>query len=165
MSTICGIDASSSCTGNSATATRLIHVGNVNYTNSASIQGNGIWQYSDTSTSNRPMDYGTILQFSNVDNPIPGTNQHWVTQLWSSTYATLKYRARTNTGSWSNFYTILDSNNYSSFCLPLSGGTMTGSLLSSNWTNKLGSSAGGFHELWLGGATSADMEYNTTNNN
>lgn len=87
---------------------------NRTWTTAADIVGNGLVYYSDQSASGRWADYGSIFQFSNVDNPDPGVSGHWVTQLWSSTSNKLGVRWRTNTGSWSSMQTILTDGNYSS---------------------------------------------------
>ena len=44
-----------------------------------------------------------LLQWSSVDNPTPGTDQHWITQLASATSNRLFYRTRINTGVWSGW--------------------------------------------------------------
>lgn len=68
--------------------------------------------YADTATSGRWTNYGSILQFSNTNNPTPGTVSHWLTQLWSSTVEMLGVRWRTSTGGWTAIKTIAftDSN-------------------------------------------------------
>lgn len=146
----------------SASDVKAIGVGdgsNINWTNAASLQGNRLTGYADTSTSGRWTSYATILQFSNVANPIPGTSQHWLTQIWSGTEEQLGIRWRTNTGAWSSMKTIYHSGNltastiagwgfaYSTALnsyLPLSGGTMTGDITlpseQSNWNFSVGDS-------------------------
>ena len=69
------------------------------------LTGNGIYSWAN-STANRPDDYGAVLQFSNVNNPVPGVAQHWLTQLASSTNNRLYYRTRTNTDNWRGWSTI-----------------------------------------------------------
>lgn len=81
----------------------------------ADLVGNGIVEYSDKTTNGRWTDYASIFQFSNQNNPDPGTSSHWVTQLWSSTSNKLGVRWRTNTGSWSSMQTILTDGNYTSY--------------------------------------------------
>ena len=105
-------------TGNAATATtanRLVNIGGVNWTTLADATGNGIRDYVDTTTEGRWMSYGTVLQISNVNNPDPGVNGHWLTQILSSTSNLLGVRWRTNTGAWSGVQTIVTSGNYTSY--------------------------------------------------
>ena len=105
-------------TGNAATATtanRLVNIGGVNWTTLADATGNGIRDYVDTTTEGRWMSHGTVLQISNVDNPDPGVNGHWLTQILSSTSNLLGVRWRTNTGAWSGVQTIVTSGNYTSY--------------------------------------------------
>lgn len=85
------------------------------WTTAADLVGNGIVEYSDKTTNGRWTDYASIFQFSNQNNPDPGTSSHWVTQLWSSTSNKLGVRWRTNTGSWSSMQTILTDGNYTSY--------------------------------------------------
>lgn len=85
-----------------------------NWTTAADIVGNGIVAYTDTTTSGRWTSYGSVLQFSNQDNPDPGVSNHWVTQIWSGTDNKLGVRWRTNTGAWSAMQTILTTSNYTS---------------------------------------------------
>lgn len=62
---------------------------------------NGI--YSLGVTNSPGSTYGVMLQWSNQDNPTPGTDQHWITQLTSATSNRLFYRTRINTGAWSGW--------------------------------------------------------------
>lgn len=107
-----------SITGNAATATtanRLVNIGGVNWTTLADATGNGVRSYTDTTTEGRWMSYGSVLQISNVDNPDPGVNSHWLTQILSSTGNLLGVRWRTNTSAWSSVQTIVTSGNYTSY--------------------------------------------------
>ena len=63
---------------------------------------NGIFSWGGTNSAN-PATYGVLLQWSSVDNPTPGTDQHWITQLASATSNRLFYRTRINTGAWSGW--------------------------------------------------------------
>lgn len=63
---------------------------------------NGIFSWGGTNSAN-PADYGVMLQWSNQNNPTPGTDQHWITQLASATSNRLFYRTRINTGAWSGW--------------------------------------------------------------
>lgn len=62
---------------------------------------NGI--YSLGVTNSPGSTYGVMLQWSNQNNPTPGTDQHWITQLASATSNRLFYRTRINTGAWSGW--------------------------------------------------------------
>lgn len=106
-----------SITGTAAAARKIYKIDGTSRTWSTanSIVGNGLVGYADTSTSGRWDSYGSIFQFSNLDNPTPGTNGHWVTQIWSGTSNKLGVRWRTNTGGWSAMQTILTNTNYISY--------------------------------------------------
>lgn len=122
-----------SVTGNAGSANRLLLAGNyANWTTVDNITGNGLRSVGDNTTTNRPFNYGSVFQFSNVANPIPGTDQHWITQLLSSVNGALYYRHRANNSAWSNYISIVDSKNFSSILdgayVNTSGDTMTGSL-------------------------------------
>lgn len=106
-----------SITGTAASARKIYKIDGTSRTWSTanSIVGNGLVGYVDTSTSGRWDSYGSIFQFSNLDNPTPGTNGHWVTQIWSGTSNKLGVRWRTNTGGWSAMQTILTNTNYVSY--------------------------------------------------
>ena len=106
-----------SITGNAASARKLYKIDGTSRTwsTSESVVGNGIVAYTDTTTSGRWDSYGSLFQFSNADNPTPGTNGHWLTQLWSGTSNKLGVRWRTNTGGWTTMQTILTNTNYISY--------------------------------------------------
>lgn len=106
-----------SITGTAAAARKIYKIDGTSRTWSTanSIVGNGLVSYTDASTSGRWDSYGSIFQFSNTDNPTPGTNGHWLTQIWSGTSNKLGVRWRTNTGSWSAMQTILTNTNYVSY--------------------------------------------------
>lgn len=106
-----------SITGTAAAARKIYKIDGTSRTWSTanSIVGNGLVGYADTSTSGRWDSYGSIFQFSNLDNPTPGTDRHWVTQIWSGTSNKLGVRWRTNTGGWSAMQTILTNTNYVSY--------------------------------------------------
>lgn len=115
--TACSTTLGVSITGNAATARKLYKIDGTSrtWTTADSVVGNGLVSYTDTSTSGRWDSYGSIFQFSNADNPTPGTNGHWLTQIWSGTSNKLGVRWRTNTGSWSTMQTILTNTNYVSY--------------------------------------------------
>lgn len=106
-----------SITGTAASARKLYKIDGTSRTwsTSESVVGNGIVAYTDTTTSGRWDSYGSLFQFSNADNPTPGTNGHWLTQLWSGTSNKLGVRWRTNTGGWTAMQTILTNTNYISY--------------------------------------------------
>lgn len=106
-----------SITGTAASARKLYKIDGTSRTwsTSGSVVGNGIVVYTDTTTSGRWDSYGSLFQFSNADNPTPGTNGHWLTQLWSGTSNKLGVRWRTNTGEWTTMQTILTNTNYISY--------------------------------------------------
>lgn len=106
-----------SITGTAASARKLYKIDGTSRTwsTSESVVGNGIVEYADTTTSGRWDSYGSLFQFSNADNPTPGTNDHWLTQLWSGTSNKLGVRWRTNTGGWTTMQTILTNTNYISY--------------------------------------------------
>lgn len=106
-----------SITGTAASARKLYKIDGTSRTwsTSGSVVGNGIVVYTDTTTSGRWDSYGSLFQFSNADNPTPGTNGHWLTQLWSGTSNKLGVRWRTNTGGWTTMQTILTNTNYISY--------------------------------------------------
>lgn len=66
---------------------------------------NGIFSWGGTNSAN-PAAYGVMLQWSSADNPTPGTDQHWITQLASATSNRLFYRTRINTGAWSDWSAV-----------------------------------------------------------
>lgn len=106
-----------SITGTAASARKLYKIdGTVRtWSTSESVVGNGIVTYTDTTTSGRWDSYGSLFQFSNTDNPTPGTDCHWLTQLWSGTSNKLGVRWRTNAGGWTTMQTILTNTNYISY--------------------------------------------------
>ena len=87
----------------SVTANHLYLAGGVSNFNT--LTGNGLYSWGSNITG-QPNNYGSVLQFSNVNNPVPGTNQHWITQLASSTNDRLYYRTRTNTGGWTAWHVL-----------------------------------------------------------
>lgn len=115
--TACSTTLGVSITGNAASARKLYKIDGTSRTwsTSESVVGNGIVAYTDTTTSGRWDSYGSLFQFSNADNPTPGTSGHWLTQLWSGTSNKLGVRWRTNTGGWTTMQTILTNTNYISY--------------------------------------------------
>lgn len=115
--TACSTTLGVSITGTAASARKLYKIDGTSRTwsTSESVVGNGIVAYTDTTTSGRWDSYGSLFQFSNADNPTPGTNGHWLTQLWSGTSNKLGVRWKTNTGGWTTMQTILTNTNYISY--------------------------------------------------
>lgn len=115
--TACSTTLGVSITGNAASARKLYKIDGTSRTwsTSESVVGNGIVAYTDTTTSGRWDSYGSLFQFSNADNPTPGTNGHQLTQLWSGTSNKLGVRWRTNAGRWTTMQTILTNTNYISY--------------------------------------------------
>lgn len=66
---------------------------------------NGFTAWSTVSV-NRPYEYGTLFQFSNMGTPIAGTNNHWVNQIAFGTNNRIYARQRINTGVWSSWSNI-----------------------------------------------------------
>lgn len=115
--TACSTTLGVSITGTAAFARKLYRIDGTyrSWSTSESVVGNGIVTYTDTTTSGRWDSYGSLFQFSNADNPIPGTASHWLTQLWSGTSNKLGVRWRTNTEGWTTIQTILTNTNYISY--------------------------------------------------
>lgn len=85
----------------------------------------GVYRINNTE-ANRPNDWGQLLVMYGGSDTITQIFGHYVD-------GTLKTRSGnpTNvggTGSWSPWRTLLGDHNYSSYALPLSGGTLTGNL-------------------------------------
>ncbi len=79
--------------------------------NAISLNRNGIYSWS--SAPNAPGTYGALFQWSNVNNPVNGTSQHWITQLASVTSGGGLYvRTRTNTDDWRGWEKILTNANF-----------------------------------------------------
>ena len=74
----------------------------------------------------------------------------------------LHFRSAYNSTTWGAWNTVLASNNYTDYALSLSGGTMTGDI-KGNQTVALGTAANPFHNIVLGGTTSATMTAASTN--
>ena len=85
------------------TASHLYLAGSVSNFNT--LTGNGLYSWGANVTG-QPNNYGTVLQFSNWNNPVPGTSQHWLTQIASSTNNRLYYRTRVNTAGWAAWHIL-----------------------------------------------------------
>ena len=67
---------------------------------------NGIYSF-NTGTSNRPVNYGVLLQLSNKDNPSATDGSSWIYQIAGGTGSTSLYvRKSINGASWSDWETI-----------------------------------------------------------
>ena len=85
----------------------------------------GVYRINNTE-ANRPNDWGQLLVMYGGSDTITQIYGHYVD-------GTLKTRSGNpsnvgGTGSWSPWRTLLSDHNYSSYALPLTGGTLTGSL-------------------------------------
>ena len=106
------------------------------YPNEGMLYNHAMYMTQTYMDSNTPAYYGNIINLAGN-----GTGQ--LLCSWAgadNTAGHLYYRSHrdTNTGGWSPWSVILDSTNYSNYAVPVSGGTMTGSLVSTN--GNLGSS-------------------------
>lgn len=83
------------------------------------------WYYTNGLLNGQPSTYGYLLDIGNYSE----RHQIWMTQNTGS----LLHRGG-NAGGWSSegWRTILDSNNYSSYALPLNGGTVYGTVTINN---------------------------------
>lgn len=100
-----GSNVTLSVSNNYATyASRLNLISGISDFN-ATLNGNGLYNWV-SSAANRPTDYGTMLQFSNVNNPTGGTNNHWVNQMAWGTNSRIYIRQRINTGGWNGWSTL-----------------------------------------------------------
>ena len=124
--------AGSSSDGGAANAAHTLYVGDVYARKSSDgtangvdlnidhLDANGFYLYGDTQTSGRWMNSGVVLQFSDQNEPSPGTAGHNLTQIWSSKVNTsgntenkLGVRWRNGTGSWTDIETIITSSSLS----------------------------------------------------
>ena len=127
-------------TGNAATATNSSQLGGVTASNYFRTDGTypntdmnsvveGFWHIASGSANTPINQYGHRWDYDHVQNG------QWVVQMYSPTGndASIWHRQIRNfvPQTWRN---ILDSSNYSSYALPLSGGTLTGRLTSSTQT-------------------------------
>lgn len=128
-----------SISGNAATAIVLKNSYTVSTrptnANITHITDGGIVHFKSTSnmTSNSPGSDGNILHFH------WDTSSAWDAQLHipNSSSHSIQWRGSSAAGTWGNWYTILDSNNYTSYALPKSGGTLTGAVTFANNTLNL----------------------------
>lgn len=149
------------------TANHLYIAGSVSNFNT--LTGNGIYSWGANITG-QPNNYGSVFQFSNVNNPIPGTYNHWVTQLASSTNNRLYYRTRTNTGGWNSWRTLAFTTDiptvtnyyWANIKVSASSSTSTSPTFStaytSNWFRSTGST-GWYSESYGGGWHMSDSTW------
>lgn len=71
-------------------------------------------------------EWGSILQWCSNYSETPATtaSDNWYNQLYGNTTGNLYFRTRTNGGNWAAWKQVAFASNF----LPLSGGTMTGSI-------------------------------------
>lgn len=149
------------------TAKHLYPAGGVSNFNT--LTGNGIYSWGANVTG-QPNNYGSVFQFSNVNNPVPGSSNHWVTQLASSTNNRLYYRTRTNTGSWNSWHTLAFTTDvptvtnyyWANVKVSSSSSTSTSPTFStaytSNWFRSTGST-GWYSQTYGGGIYMTDTTY------
>ena len=123
-----------SISGNAATATTATSA----TTATTATTANNLAGFKNTTTSGTAIDSATtngiyyVTGTSGIYNQsdgvafVQGYNASWVTQIYQD-YRTGQIAVRgKNNGTWQAWRKVLDSTNYSSYALPLSGGTMTG---------------------------------------
>ena len=149
------------------TAKHLYLAGNVSNFNT--LTGNGIYSWGANATG-QPNNHGSIFQFSNVNNPVPGSSNHWVTQLASSINNRLYYRTRINTGSWNSWRTLAFTTdvptvtNYYWANVRVSSSSSTGTsptfrtAYTSNWFRSNGQT-GWYSQTYGGGIYMTDSSY------
>lgn len=121
------------------------------------LQGNSIHYYNTSGLlTNQPNQYGFLL---NITKGATEIHQVWFGQA----YGNMLHRGG-NAGGWGGsgaWKTLLDSGNYSSYALPLTGGTVSGYTKLSNSVNAIGWLRA--HNDWLGFyANAANAQGNTS---
>jgi hypothetical protein len=144
--------SSASCTGNAATATNGFTVKPVwagaqnliadlaNFNNSVP---SGFYQYSGATNSPTATWYNLInVRHSNTgnDHGFQLAMSYYDEVLWSRTYSG---GTGANNGTFTTWRAHLHSGNYSSYALPLAGGTLTGALNSNSKIETTGNVIGG----------------------
>ena len=120
-------------------------------TNIAHVNNGGVTHFKVGTATNGPAGGGNILHF------YWDTSDAWDAQLHipNNSANSMSWRASSAAGTWDSWRTVLDSNNYSSYVLPLSGGTMSGSLKfvagSQMYNNK--------NIKWINSADTTDYAY------
>ena len=141
--------------GNATSASAIKSLGRQTSTDITHIQNGGLQFFlvDGNTTTNKPASDGFILH-AHWDG---AASNAWDAQLFipDGHSGHMQFRGHSNATTWgSSWNTLLDTGNYSSYALPLSGGTMTGDLKGSK-TNILGDTAIANHwyKLYLGGQT------------
>ena len=126
--------------GNSATATCLTNSYTYNTRPTSADDFNtfnkmGIMFSSSSMTTNKPSSDGAIIQigWDNTSSPFNSVRQQLF--LPHDASGNMQYRGwqgSGTTGAWWAWRTLLDSNNYSKYALPLAGGTMSGYITFAN---------------------------------
>ncbi len=134
-------------------------------TNADTIESNGITYY----TAGVPNFTGNAADGALYSQAYSSSWQHQIAGDYRSGQIALRGK---NSGTWQSWRTVLDSSNYSSYALPLSGGTLSGDLrvntvrdTSGIWVlGKYGSevslgSAGAVNEIRFNSSSAAAFEY------
>lgn len=111
-----------SITGSSSSASDLVDNsswlkarGSVNEADLDTATANGYYSVSKTGHSS------SLLSWNAAGSTGP-------VQIDVSYYEEIRYRSKTDSATWNNWKTILHTDNYNSYALPLTGGTLTGAL-------------------------------------
>jgi hypothetical protein len=127
----------SACSGNSATATTASNLTGLTLNSSAAPIN------PDSVTQNQLGYNNSVSLFGQTDGGLYSStySSSWIHQIFGD-FRTGQIAIRgKNNGTWQAWRTVLDSSNYSSYALPLSGGTISGSVVpNANNTINLGSS-------------------------
>lgn len=103
--------------------------------------------------TDQPSQYGFLVNYTEESN---GVFQLWKTMAGGNLF----HRGGNQNGWVSSWRTILDSNNYSSYALPITGGTVSGYTKLNNSVNAIGYFR--LHAEWIGmHSSSADAQNNT----
>lgn len=72
----------------------------------ANLSRNGLFSVVGAPSNGPGAGYGSLFQLSNVKNPVPGTSQHWISQLSFPTNNRIYYRQRVNADAWKGWSTV-----------------------------------------------------------
>ena len=126
------ITSSGSISGNAATATTTDNINGRAFYNRDS--GNSLGQ--DSYTVNGVGYVTGVSLFGQTDGGLHASaySTSWVHQIYGD-FRTGQIAVRgKNSGTWQSWRVVLDASNYSSYALPLSGGTVSGSTTFNNYT-------------------------------
>jgi hypothetical protein len=156
--------------GTAATATSADQIDGVGFrntgsnasTNADTIESNGITYYG----GGVPNFTGNATDGALYSQAYSASWQHQIAGDYRSGQIALRGK---NNGTWQSWRTVLDSSNYSSYALPLAGGTMTGQLngtvgsfsgavYASNWFRSYGQT-GWYNETYGGGVWMDDATW------